>query len=446
MTRQPAGADTRPPPYPPATAAWWAFSLFVIAVLLAFIDRQVLSILVEPVRRDLDLSDTQIGLLQGPAFAVFYALAAVPLGMLVDRTNRRNLIIAGLLAWSSMTALCGLATDFWSLFAFRVGVGIGEACLIPAIFSLVGDYFPPERRRAAFGIYIAVVLTGSSLAVAAGGLGYAALDQGQAQLFGLDETWRQTFVLVAMPGPLVALFYLTLREPVRQECATADAGGRLRAVRNHLLANKATFFWAVLVIALAGMIISTVLAWFPAILVREHGLAPGGAGLAFGAATGVASIIAALAATFIPGRLKAEHGEPLVAIGLTAAVPALLAAMLLALAPTTTAALLVTAIIFLGALVPYALSPAFLQSIVPNEMRGTIMAGIKIIEYMFVALGSLLVGIISDALTGNRLTEALTIVLAPAVLLMAYALFRTRRLLGTTRLGTEIGASPKPPT
>lgn len=417
-------------PYPSAARAWWALALFITAVLLAYLDRQVLALLVEPVKRDLALSDTQIGLLQGPAFALFYAFAAVPLGWLVDRMNRRNLIIAGLLGWSVMTALCGFAQDFWTLFACRVGVGVGEACLMPAVFSLIGDYFAPARRRAAFGVYVAVVLVGASLALAAGGAAYTMLERAGVMLPGLAQTWRLTLVIVALPAPLLALAFLSTPEPVRQERRAVQQSAHWAPLLQHVRAHRGVLLWGVLAVALVSMTFQMVLAWFPVALVREHGWTPGRTGLLFGAASGVASLAAAVLTVRLTDILTRFGivAEPMIAAGLALAPLAAVAAVCIVFAPSGGPALLAASIVFFAALLPYALSPMFLQSMIPNEMRGTIVAGVKIVEYLFVACGSVLVGAGSDALSGARgLSLGLIVVIVPCIALTAYALSRARR-------------------
>src|SRR3989338_6264000 len=134
------------PGYPNPAYAWYVVVILFLAYTLAYIDRQVIALLVEPIKRDLQINDTQISLLQGFAFVIFYTITGIPLGRLADRKNRRLIIAAGIFLWSIMTAVCGLARNFWSLFAARVGVGIGEACLSPAAYSMIADLFPKAKR------------------------------------------------------------------------------------------------------------------------------------------------------------------------------------------------------------------------------------------------------------------------------------------------------------
>ena len=133
--------------------AWYVVAVLMFAYMVAFVDRQILSLLVQPIKRDLGVTDTQIGLLAGFAFAIFYSVLGVPIARLADRTNRKTLITVGVVLWSVMTAACGLTKTYWQLFLMRVGVGVGEATLSPAAYSMMADYFPPKKLARAIGVY-----------------------------------------------------------------------------------------------------------------------------------------------------------------------------------------------------------------------------------------------------------------------------------------------------
>jgi len=149
--------------------AWYVVAILTAAYALAYLDRVVLGLLLEPIANDLRISDTQASLLGGAAFAIFYITMGLPLGRLADRVNRRNLMMAGVACWSCMTVLCGLAGSFWHLFLARVGIGIGEAALTPAAHSLISDYFPPRERSAPLSTYMVGLAIGSGLAFMGGG-------------------------------------------------------------------------------------------------------------------------------------------------------------------------------------------------------------------------------------------------------------------------------------
>ena len=150
--------------YPNQIYAWYVVSVLTVAYIFSFIDRQILNLLVEPIQQDLNLSDTQISLLQGMAFALFYTLMGIPIARLADVANRRTIIATGVFLWSLMTALCGLTKTFWQLFAARIGVGVGEAALSPPSYSLFSDYFPPGKVTRAIAVFTGGSFLGAGLA------------------------------------------------------------------------------------------------------------------------------------------------------------------------------------------------------------------------------------------------------------------------------------------
>ena len=150
----PAGTDADGVRQPPTPArAWWAIFVLFLAYMLSYVDRTIIALLVEPLRVDLGLTDTQISLLQGLAFAIFYTGLSIPIAILADRHSRRAIIGVGIVFWSAMTSACGLAGNFWQLFIARMGVGVGEATLGPSAYSLIGDLFPEERRGRAMAVF-----------------------------------------------------------------------------------------------------------------------------------------------------------------------------------------------------------------------------------------------------------------------------------------------------
>jgi MFS family permease len=198
--------------------AWYALGVFVIVYILNFIDRQILSILVGDIKRDLQVSDAQIGFLYGTAFAVFYALFGIPLGRLADSWYRGRLMAMGLALWSSMTAFSGFASTFGMLAAARIGVGIGEASASPAAYSMISDYFPKERRATALSIYSSGLYIGGGISLPIGGFVVsrwtAAYPDPATAPLGLAG-WQAAFIAVGLPGLLLALWVLSLREPQR---------------------------------------------------------------------------------------------------------------------------------------------------------------------------------------------------------------------------------------
>jgi MFS family permease len=200
-----------------ARYAWYVLAVLVLVYTLNFIDRQILSILAEDIRKDLNLDDGQLGFLYGTVFAIFYALFGIPLGRLADNWYRGRLMALGLALWSSMTALSGLSTSYAHLAAARIGVGVGEASASPAAFSMLGSYFPKSRRALAMAIYSSGVYLGMGLSLPIGGLisrSWTEAFSGGGAPLGLVG-WQATFIAVGLPGLILAVWVWTLREPPR---------------------------------------------------------------------------------------------------------------------------------------------------------------------------------------------------------------------------------------
>ena len=267
--------------YPRAGRAWLVVAVLFCTAVLSYTDRQVLSLIVDPVRADLRIDDTRMSLLLGAAFAVIYGVAGLPLGWLADRASRRNLILAGVGVWGLGTIGCGLARDFGELFCARLVVGLGEAALSPAAISLISDCFPPARRGRALGLFF----TGISVGVGGGFfIGGAVLDWVRAggvafgPLAGLPP-WRLVLLVLGLPSLAWCLVILTIREPRRQGVVPVDAStARPRESRAALLAIAPLFA----AVALASLADNAVGAWAPSLLVRRFHLDPGAVGVRLG--------------------------------------------------------------------------------------------------------------------------------------------------------------------
>jgi MFS family permease len=289
--------------------------LLTLVYTLNFIDRNLLSVIAQPVINAFNLSDTEYGFLNGPPFAIFYALMGIPIAIAADRYNRVVIIALCIAIWSVMAALCGFATSFAFLLIARIGVAIGEAGCTPPANSLIGDYFKPQSRANALGIYAMGVTIGAALANAFGGpiatnLTGANVEQWlQAQnlaaLFPIDwsnvEGWRIAFVVIGAPGVIIALLVLfTIKEPPRgfsdpPGMARRDSAGILETMRE--LATKRTF-WMMSAGAALTALVGYGLAGFQAPMAqRIHGISPGEFALQFG----VPLSLAAAAGTFIGG-------------------------------------------------------------------------------------------------------------------------------------------------
>ena len=217
MTQPATTTATRSPLERPRLGYPWYVVIVLTAIyMLSFVDRQILSLLVPQIEHDLNIKDTEIGLLGGPAFALFYTFMGLPLGRMVDSLNRSRLVGICIVVWSFFTSLCSAARTFGTLFLARVGVGVGEAGLGPSAYSLIADYFPRERMGAAISVYYMGLFFGTSLAQLVSGVTVQALSRTPLltlPLLGTIASWRATFLIVGLPGVLFALLALSIREP-----------------------------------------------------------------------------------------------------------------------------------------------------------------------------------------------------------------------------------------
>lgn len=262
-------------PWPSRSAAGWALALLFLAYVLAFIDRIVLSILVRPISAELQLSDMQFALVGGVAFALFYVTMGLPIGWLADRISRRRIVAAGVALWSLCTIGSGLAASFGWLFLARLGVGVGEAALAPAAYSLIADLYPPDRRGRAVALYTLGATVGSSMAYLAGGQLIGFTSQHGAMtvpLFGELAPWRFVFVAAGAPGLLLAALMLTLREPIRRQApgATGEPNGFLAFLKARRRVSIAYILgYSCINLPFAGFLL-----WGPALFDRLHGMGP----------------------------------------------------------------------------------------------------------------------------------------------------------------------------
>ena len=265
---------------------WYVVVVLMLAQTFSFIDRMIMGLLVQPIRAAFDISDTQFSLLAGFAFAVFYAVMGIPLARIADAHSRRGLIAAGIALWSVMTALCGLAKSYWWLFLARVGVGVGEAALSPAAYSLINDYFSKASLGRALSVYTIGVTLGSGLAYMVGGQVIAwAQSVGEIDFgaIGLLSGWQLTFLIVGLPGLLVAALMFTVKEPARKGVSQASHDVSIGETIRYLIAHKQAFLTHMLGMAIFIMVVYSLNVWGPSYLIRTFNMAPADAGLSFGA-------------------------------------------------------------------------------------------------------------------------------------------------------------------
>lgn len=410
--------------------AWYVVLVLMVAYTLSFIDRQILSLLVQPVKAELQISDTQIGLLQGLAFALFYTILGLPMGWIVDRYNRRNLIVAGISLWSVMTALCGAAGNFGMLFLARMGVGVGEATLSPAALSIITDYFPKERLGTALSVYSMGIFFGSGLAFLVGGAVIAAvsgLPPVEVPVLGWLAPWRLTFLVVGLPGLFMAILIYTLREPHRTGALLTKDGSvatlSLRQSLREVQARWQSFAGIAGGMALHAICMYGFFAWMPTFFIRTHHWTAGQAGLWLG----LIVLLFGCSGMYVGGRI-CDHWR---AQGRQAApmrvgfVGALLAAFSLVAAvtvssPATSLALLAPAVFALA--LPIGSLFAALQLIIPNQVRGQISAlYLFVISLAGISLGPLIPGLLNDRVyhDATRIGDSLAITMGLAAVFMA---------------------------
>ncbi len=264
--------------YPRPAYAWYVVVVLTIAYVVSFLDRQILALLVEPIKHDLGISDTRMSLLLGFAFALFYTLLGIPAGRLADRLDRRWIITGGITLWSIMTGLCGLARDYSQLFLARIGVGVGEATLNPAALSLISDYFPPASRARPLGFFAMGVSVGAGCALVAGGWlieTIAAAPPVSLPLVGTLYPWQTVFLVLGIPGLLVAALMGTVREPQRhgrlQRSTGVDAQLGIREALGYLRGRWRGYAGIVLGMSGATLLGYGFLSWLPALFMRTWG-------------------------------------------------------------------------------------------------------------------------------------------------------------------------------
>jgi MFS family permease len=421
--------------WPSPGYAWYTTGVLMIAYTLSYIDRQILSMLVGPIKADLGISDTQIGLLQGFAFAVFYTFVGIPMGRLADRGDRRRIIAWGIFFWSIATAACGLAKNFWQLFLARVGVGVGEAALSPAAYSMLADYFPPHQRGRALGVYSMGVYLGIGLAAIIGGAVVAGLGERpplQVPLVGELAAWHVAFLVVGLPGVVLALWVRTLREPARRGLAAgAPAQVPLAEVMGFLRAHWTLFGGHFVGFSLLALAFNAVAFWMPPYLQRVHGMSPGEFGTPFGlilAVAGAAGIYGGGALADLLRRRGFADAELWPGIASALAIWPL--GVLTTQAGDGWTALAWFAAFMFASSFPFAAAASGLQAVSPNRLRGQVSAlYLFAINLAGIGLGSFLTGFVNDYVYADeaRVGDSLTWIVTVAAPLSALLLFAARR-------------------
>ena len=381
-------------------------AVLTLANASAFIDRQILGLLVAPIRRDLGIGDAEMGVLYGLAFAAFYTLLGLPVARLADRGSRRLIIGVGIAVWSVMTALSGLARSYDELLLARFGVGIGEAALAAPAASLLADYFPSSRRATALSVYSLGIYLGAGLANLVGGAVIARLGEDATiilPLAGSIRAWQAVFVVVGVPGLLIAALMATVREPARREVGRSDATGHsVRDVFAYIRDNARTFVSHNLGYALLALVNYGTAAWLPTHLIRTYGWSAAEAGITLGTLTitvGVAGII--VGGRVADAMLARGRTDAKLRVGIIAAVANLVFGLIYTLAPT--AAIAVAALVPFNFFASFAFGAAVaaVQEIVPNRMRAQAAAlYVTVTTLVGLGLGPSIVGVLTEQVFG----------------------------------------------
>ncbi len=436
-TKQSPGASPAEIPYPPASVAWYSTVLLAVLYWLSILDRTIISLMVDPIKNDIGISDVQFGMLHGLAFAITFSLFGLAAGMLADRYNRRKIIFVAVAIWSIATAACGLAREFWQLLLARVGVGAGEAGLNPCASSMITDMFPPARLTMALAIYALGASAGSGCAFLFGGALVDMVSRADVYvlpLLGELRPWQAVFLIIGVPGVFLALLSFTMPEPVRRgrlsSTAPREPPNLVKTYRNlwQFMRSRGRFFGHHYAgFGLASLAIVGGTAWYPAHMSREFGWSGTEIGMGLGFAMIAGGVVGKISCGAVVKKLfESGHTDaPL----RWYAIALLLAAPVGILAMTSDSPW-----VFLGGftLFQIMLTPlnvvyiASMNLVTPNELRGAGVAFFSAtIGLVAISAGAILIAVISDYVYGgNAIGLGLATLYAICLPLASVVLFR----------------------
>lgn len=426
--------------------AWCVLVLLSIAVVLGYLDRQILALLIEPVKQTLELSDFAIGALHGVAMSLCYALASIPMGRLIDTRNRRNLMIVCIVSWSVATVLCGLAENYWQLFGARMIVGVTEAGLFPVAYSLMADLFESRQRANANLVFYALGLIGSSGALALGGMVEGLVSEHHADIpgaLGSLEPWRLTFIAVGLPGVLVAAAFLLFKEPGRL-ARPGDVDHRLRTLLEFLRRHRQTYGWLYTTIFGTSLALSAVVTWTATMLVRDHGFSVSDAGIGVGTVLCIGSVAGVVLSGLWNRSLVRQPGDGqminILMISTAATLPVIVAMMFTA---SSTALLATVGVYILVLFLGYALIPTLLIAVSPPAARGQLMAVYVLSGMVGDAVQALIIGALSDhVFTGPRgLAQSVGSVATSGIIIGVASMVRVRTSFAATASSLQLTES-----
>ena len=380
----PENLDSTRVAYPPVGYACYVVFILFLAYTVSSIDRQILTLMIDPVRADLNLSDVQISLLQGFAFSVLFSVAGLPISRLADRKNRRNIVAIGVSFWCLMTALCGYAQSFLQLFLVRMGVGVGEATLTPTATSLISDYFEPRSRGMALSIFYLGYPIGGGAALIIGAFVLSSLegmDFVTLSFLGTFKPWQAAFLIVGIPGLLITALMYTVKEPTRRGMLELESQGQgpvekvsLKQLWAYIKLNGDAYGAHISSVTLMSVLSYGVAMWFPTFFIRTYGLTAAEAGYYYGSVVIVSGTLGLIIGGWLSRYLRDRGFIDSNFRVLMLAVVGKSGYVLAPLMPTPELALIVLfPTNLLSSMVP-GVNMAALHEITPNQMRGQMTA------------------------------------------------------------------------
>lgn len=434
---------------PSVSSAWYAVSLLTLAYLISLLDRTVLNLLIGPLQQDLRITDTQFALLQGPTFAVFFLLGGLPIGWLVDRVSRIRIVTLGVAGWSVMTMLSGLASSFAHLFVMRIGVGVGEAALNPAAYSLMADLFSRDKLSRAIAVFSSGSMIGTGLAYAFGG-GLLQLLGGEdgvtLPIVGTLRVWQVAFLAAGAPGLLLAALFLTVREPARKRREPLSAEMPLNALMAFLRDRRLVISLHFAAFSSMVVLAYSFFTWGPALLFRTHGLSPTVVGITMGVATGVCGVLGFFCGGALADRwLRKGHQDAHMRVGLWAMIATLPMGLIVALSGNAVLTTVGMCCLVFLMMTPTPAGIAGLQLITPPSLRGRVSAlFIVVVNFSGMSLGPILVALITDYVfrssTAVNLSLAIVTVVMTSISAVCFGLVRRKfgaRIVEQDRISPE---------
>jgi MFS family permease len=408
--------------WPSQKYGWYVTFVLLIGFTFSFVDRQVLNLLVEPIREDLDITDTQISFLQGFAFVLTYVTMSVPIGRMVDRFNRMRIMIGGILLWSTTTIACGLSQSYGQLLAARMGVGAGEAALSPAAWSVLADYFHPDKLARPISVYLMGPYLGAGLAMIAGAevLDWTReVDFVTVPLLGQLAPWQFTFVAVGLPGLLIAGLFATLREPQRKgRRGNVEHVPPWSEVWAYIVRHKRIYLALHLGVPFIVIMLYGLQSWVPTILVRVFEWDLADAGRRYGVVALVAGSAGVLTGPVVASWFRRlGYVDAPLRVAILGAASATLCLITLPWISSGGAALTAIAAASFSVTLPLALITTTMQEVTPNAMRG-VVNGLYVVttNVLGLALGPTLVAASTDYVFQDTNAVAKSLALVSSVM------------------------------